>query len=80
MVQEIEVRHGAVTGHSPIGSPGIADDESLLAVVVADCANGVPAEHRFTGAWHRHNAGSRDLLALKALVGGEAEDEGVAAG
>jgi hypothetical protein len=78
-IQQVGVGHGEVAFHSPPRTPRVADDEALLGVVVAHCANGVPSKNCFAGAGHGNLASLGNIGTLKALVHGKAEDEGVAA-
>src|SRR6185437_14944308 len=74
-IEKIGVGHGAVALHAPIGAPGIARDEALLIVEIADCHHRVAAEELLALLRHRHLAALRDGLAFEALIDGEAKDE-----
>src|SRR3954453_19952973 len=74
-LDEIGIGEGKVALLPPAGSPGVADQEALGLLVVADGQDGVPAELSLVGNRHRRVAGLGDLLALEALVDDEAEDE-----
>src|ERR1700753_1879652 len=72
-VGQIGVGNAEVAVLAPTGTPGIADQEVLLRVVVAGGQYRVAADHLLTGLGQLGLAGLCDLLALEAVVDGEAE-------
>ena len=79
-LQQILVGHGEIAFHPPGIGPRVAHDEPLVLVVVANRNDGVASHHFFTGLGHWNMAGMRHSGALKAVIHGKAEDEGISRG
>src|SRR5215467_10986399 len=77
-VEHVRIWDCEVSFESPIGTPGIADDEPLLRVVVAHCKNGMTAKVLFAGFGHRHFAGFSDGLAFETFVNRNSKNKGEA--
>ena len=81
MVSKIRIGHGEISVHSPIRTPGIANQKALLAVVVSHRHHRVSADLLFDiGIRHRHDPRSSHLVGFEALVHGKTEHERIAFG
>src|SRR5215467_2559103 len=60
-VGEVRVGDGEVAVHAPPRAPGVAHDEALLRVVIADREDGMSAQELFAVGRHGDHAGLRDL-------------------
>src|SRR4051812_30314790 len=74
-VGHVRVGHRAVALLPPTPAPRVAHGEALGGVVVADGDDGMAADLPLLRPWHADDTGARHLVALEALVDGEAEDE-----
>src|SRR5437764_14263782 len=74
-VEHVFVGECAVALRAPAGSPGVAEDEAALVVVVADAEDGVAAEQRLLRLRDGDVARLRRRRALEALEDRDAEDE-----
>eukprot|EP00429_Kryptoperidinium_foliaceum_P087686 CAMPEP_0176198324 /NCGR_PEP_ID=MMETSP0121_2-20121125/7995_1 /TAXON_ID=160619 /ORGANISM="Kryptoperidinium foliaceum, Strain CCMP 1326" /LENGTH=342 /DNA_ID=CAMNT_0017537173 /DNA_START=305 /DNA_END=1331 /DNA_ORIENTATION=+ len=80
-VEDVGIGHVEMASVSPMGAPGIPDDEDLALVVVAARLHGMAAHGGVAAApRHGHLAGQHGPAALEGAVHHEAEDDGVAAG
>ena len=79
-VGEVVVGDPAIAVYSPVGGPGIADEELVGLVIVPDSHHGVAAKVGFGGLGHGDEATGGGDGSLEAFVDGQAEDEGDAGG
>ena len=77
-VGEVVVGDPAIATYSPLGGPGVADEELVGLVIVPDGHEGMSTEVGFVGLGHGDKSASSGDGGLEALVDGEAEDEGYA--
>jgi len=79
-VGEVVIGDPAVAIYSPVGGPGVADEELVSLVVVPDGHHGVATKVGFGGLGHGDEAAGSGDGSLEAFVDGETEDEGDAGG
>src|SRR5258708_2082674 len=79
-VNEVRVGQGEVASLAPVRPPGIADEEAPACVGVADCHDGVSAEHLLARRGKRSITRLRHIRTLKALVDREPQYEREACG
>jgi len=74
-VGEVVVGDPAIAIYSPVGGPGVADEELVGLVVVSNSHHGVAAEVGFGGLGHGNEAAGGGDGSLEAFVDSQAEDE-----